>query len=123
ARDPGAAGVADGPRRRRYRRALARGGAAGRAPRAGGDRGDDHGARRAAGRGSARAGRGDRRPGRHRLTRASHRGSHPRGGLPRAHVGGGVMIRLVRAELVKLSTTRLLLWVGLLIVALSGFVT
>lgn len=33
------------------------------------------------------------------------------------------MIRLVRAELVKLSTTRLFLWLGLLIVALSGFVT
>lgn len=33
------------------------------------------------------------------------------------------MIRLVRAELVKLSTTRLLLWLGLLIVALSAFVT
>lgn len=33
------------------------------------------------------------------------------------------MIRLIRAELVKLSTTRLFLWLGLLIVALSGFVT
>lgn len=33
------------------------------------------------------------------------------------------MIRLVCAELAKLSTTRLLLWLGLLIVALSGFVT
>jgi ABC-2 type transport system permease protein len=33
------------------------------------------------------------------------------------------VIRLVRAELVKLSTTRLFLWLGLLIVALSGFVT
>jgi ABC-2 type transport system permease protein len=33
------------------------------------------------------------------------------------------VIRLVRAELLKLSTTRLLLWVGLLIIALSGFVT
>lgn len=33
------------------------------------------------------------------------------------------MIRLVRAELAKLSTTRLFLWLGLLIVALSGFVT
>ncbi len=33
------------------------------------------------------------------------------------------MIRLVRAELVKLSTTRLFLWLGLLIVALSAFVT
>lgn len=33
------------------------------------------------------------------------------------------MIRLVRAELVKLSTTRLFLWLGLLMVALSGFVT
>ena len=33
------------------------------------------------------------------------------------------MIRLVRAELVKLSTTRLFLWLGVLIVALSGFVT
>ena len=33
------------------------------------------------------------------------------------------MILLVRAELVKLSTTRLFLWLGLLIIALSGFVT
>lgn len=33
------------------------------------------------------------------------------------------MIWLVRAELAKLSTTRLFLWLGLLIVALSGFVT
>jgi hypothetical protein len=33
------------------------------------------------------------------------------------------VIRLVRAELAKLSTTRLFLWLGLLIVALSGFVT
>jgi ABC-2 type transport system permease protein len=33
------------------------------------------------------------------------------------------LIRLVRAELAKLSTTRLFLWLGLLIVALSGFVT
>lgn len=33
------------------------------------------------------------------------------------------MIRLIRAEFVKLSTTRLFLWLGLLIVALSGFVT
>jgi ABC-type transport system involved in multi-copper enzyme maturation permease subunit len=33
------------------------------------------------------------------------------------------VIRLVRAELVKLSTTRLFLWLGLLMVALSGFVT
>jgi ABC-2 type transport system permease protein len=33
------------------------------------------------------------------------------------------VIRLIRAELVKLSTTRLFLWLGLLIVALSGFVT
>lgn len=33
------------------------------------------------------------------------------------------MIRLVRAELVKLSTTRLFLWLGLLILALSAFVT
>jgi ABC-type transport system involved in multi-copper enzyme maturation permease subunit len=33
------------------------------------------------------------------------------------------VIRLVRAELVKLSTTRLFLWLGLLIVALSAFVT
>jgi ABC-2 type transport system permease protein len=33
------------------------------------------------------------------------------------------VIRLVRAELVKLNTTRLFLWLGLLIVALSGFVT
>jgi ABC-2 type transport system permease protein len=33
------------------------------------------------------------------------------------------VIRLVRAELAKVSTTRLFLWLGLLIVALSGFVT
>jgi ABC-2 type transport system permease protein len=33
------------------------------------------------------------------------------------------VIRLIRAELVKLSTTRLFLWPGLLIVALSAFVT
>jgi len=33
------------------------------------------------------------------------------------------VIRLVSSELVKLSTTRLFLWLGLLIVALSGFVT
>ena len=33
------------------------------------------------------------------------------------------MIRLIRAELVKLSTTRLFLWLGLLLVALSAFVT
>lgn len=33
------------------------------------------------------------------------------------------MIRLVRAELVKLSTTRLLLWLGLTIFGLSAFVT
>jgi ABC-type transport system involved in multi-copper enzyme maturation permease subunit len=33
------------------------------------------------------------------------------------------VIRLVRAELVKLSTTRLFLWLGLLILALSAFVT
>ena len=33
------------------------------------------------------------------------------------------MIRLIRAELVKLSTTRLFLWLGLLILALSAFVT
>jgi len=33
------------------------------------------------------------------------------------------VIRLVRAELAKLSTTRLFLWLGLLIIALSGFVT
>lgn len=32
------------------------------------------------------------------------------------------MIRLVRAELLKLTTTRLFLWLGLLIVALSAFV-
>jgi ABC-2 type transport system permease protein len=33
------------------------------------------------------------------------------------------VIRLIRAELVKLSTTRLFLWLGLLILALSAFVT
>jgi ABC-2 type transport system permease protein len=33
------------------------------------------------------------------------------------------VIRLVRAELLKLRTTRLLLWLGLLILALSAFVT
>ena len=33
------------------------------------------------------------------------------------------MIRLVRAELVKLTTTRLFLWLGLLILGLSAFVT
>jgi ABC-2 type transport system permease protein len=33
------------------------------------------------------------------------------------------VIRLVRAELLKLTTTRLLLWLGLLILALSAFVT